>query len=168
MTLHAKNHQSATTDDCLSYIHENEFIKLSMGMPASVRSWKCYEDNVLYCILLQVAFQFEKPQILMIKHFTRHQKDLQPHALGGNCYRHISALQPQSHISINQGASKSLKVLFHTLKEQGQLITSSPRSSPWKTTQNWSKQDHTDCPMLRVRCISPATCKKCDAYWNLL
>ena len=27
-------------------------------------------------------------------------------------------------------AFKSLKVLFHTLKEQGQLITSSPRSSP--------------------------------------
>ena len=28
------------TDGCLSYVHENEFIKLSMGMPASARSWK--------------------------------------------------------------------------------------------------------------------------------
>jgi len=26
------------TDGCLSYVHENEFIKLSMGMPASARS----------------------------------------------------------------------------------------------------------------------------------
>ena len=72
-------------------------------MPASARSWKYYEDNVFYFILLQVTFQFEKSSILMIKHFTRHQKDLRPHALGGNCYRHIWELQPQSHISINQG-----------------------------------------------------------------
>ena len=43
-------------------------------MLALARSWKYYEDNVLYCILLQVTFQFEKPRILMIKHFTRHQK----------------------------------------------------------------------------------------------
>jgi len=35
-----KNHQSATTDDYLSYVHENEFINLSMGMLASARSWK--------------------------------------------------------------------------------------------------------------------------------
>ena len=28
------------TDSCLSYVHENEFIKLSMGMPSSARSWK--------------------------------------------------------------------------------------------------------------------------------
>ena len=28
------------TDGCLSYVHENEFIKLSMGMPTSTRSWK--------------------------------------------------------------------------------------------------------------------------------
>ena len=61
-------------DGCLSYVHENEFIKLSMGMPAPARSWKYYEDNVLYCILLQVTFQFEKPRTLIIKHFTRHQK----------------------------------------------------------------------------------------------
>jgi len=61
-------------DDCLSYVSENEFIKLSMGMPDSARSWKYYEDNVLYCILLQVAFQLEKIRILMIKNFTRHQK----------------------------------------------------------------------------------------------
>jgi len=26
------------TDGCLSYVHENEFIKLSMGMPTSARS----------------------------------------------------------------------------------------------------------------------------------
>ena len=43
-------------------------------MFASARSWKYYEDNVLYYILLQVNFQFEKPRILMIKHFTQHQK----------------------------------------------------------------------------------------------
>jgi len=43
-------------------------------MPTSARSWKYYEDNVLYCILLQVAYQLEKLQILMIKHFTRHQQ----------------------------------------------------------------------------------------------
>jgi len=90
-------------DGCLSYVHENEFIKLSMGMLASVRSWKYYEDNVLYCILLQVTFQFEKRWILMINHFNRHKKDLRPHALGGNCYRHIWALQPQTHMSIKQG-----------------------------------------------------------------
>ena len=29
-------------------------------MPTSARSWKYYEDNVLYCILLQVAFQLKK------------------------------------------------------------------------------------------------------------
>ena len=40
--------------------------------------------------------------------------------------------------------------MFHTLKEQGQLITPFPRSSPWKTTKNWSKMDHTDCSMHRV------------------
>jgi len=29
-------------------------------MPALARSWKYYEDNVLYCILLQVSFQLER------------------------------------------------------------------------------------------------------------
>jgi len=29
-------------------------------MPASARSWKYYEDNVLYCILLQVSSQLER------------------------------------------------------------------------------------------------------------
>jgi len=43
-------------------------------MPALARSWKYCEDNVLCCILLQVTFQFEKPQILIIKNFTRHQE----------------------------------------------------------------------------------------------
>jgi len=43
-------------------------------MADSARSWKYYEDNVLYCVLLQVAFQVEKLRILMIKHFTQHQK----------------------------------------------------------------------------------------------
>eukprot|EP00253_Pinus_taeda_P030783 PITA_30783 len=48
-------------------------------------------------------------------------------------------------------APKSLKVLLHYLKEQGQLITSSPRSSsPQKTAQKWSKLDHTECPVQRV------------------
>ena len=61
-------------------------------------------------------------------------------------------------------ASKPLKVLLHTLKEQGQLITSSPRSSPQKNAQNWSKLDHTDCSMLRVWCISLAAHRGCDAY----
>ena len=86
----------------------------------------------------------------------------------GRCYRHILALQPQSNMSIKPRASKSLKVLFHSLKEQGKLITSSPRSSPWKTIQNWSKLDHKDCSVLRVWHISLATCKKCDAYWKSL
>jgi len=44
----------------LSYVHENEFIKLTMGCPPQLDHEKYYEDNVLYCILLQVAFQLEK------------------------------------------------------------------------------------------------------------
>ena len=62
-------HQTIVCSMC-----QNEFIKLSMGMPTSARSWNNYEDNVLYCILLRVTFQFEKPQILIINHFTWHQK----------------------------------------------------------------------------------------------
>jgi len=42
-------------------------------MPTQPGNEKYYEYNVLYCILLQVAFQHEKLLILMIKHFTRHQ-----------------------------------------------------------------------------------------------
>ena len=37
------------------------------------------------------------------KEFHLTSEDLRPHALGGNYYRHIWALQPQSHMSINQG-----------------------------------------------------------------
>ena len=43
-------------------------------MPALARSWKYYEDNVLYYILLHVTFQFKKPWILVIKNFTWHKK----------------------------------------------------------------------------------------------
>ena len=64
------------TDDCLSYVHENEFIKLSMGMPTSARSWKNVV-KIMYCI---VSYYRSPPSskklwILMVKHFTRHQKD---------------------------------------------------------------------------------------------
>ena len=62
-------------DDCLSYVHKNEFIKLSMGMPDLARSWKYYEDNVLYYILLQVTFQLEKTSDPHDKAFHPTSKD---------------------------------------------------------------------------------------------
>ena len=40
------------------------------------------------------------------KAFHPTSEDLQPHALGGEFYRHILALQPKSHMSVNQGLIK--------------------------------------------------------------
>ena len=57
---------------------------------------------MMYCIVSYTGHLLVRiPRILMNKAFHPTLEDLQPHALGGSCYRHIWALQPQTHMSIN-------------------------------------------------------------------
>ena len=110
-------------------------------MPASARSWKCYEDNVLCFILLQVSSWLEGTLDPHYKEFhstfKKEEEKWRPHALGGNCYRYFWALQPQAENIHKPRDPKSLKVFFQPLKEQGQKITAPPRKFSMKNYSEW-------------------------------
>ena len=97
----------------------------------------------------------EELRVVEIRRLMIKEKN-EPLMIRAECYKHFLGTSTPI-INVHKlRAPKSLKVLLHFLKEQGQLITSSPRSSPLKTTHKWSKLDHTESSMQRVRCISPS------------